>query len=340
MISMPLIDEPDTLLDRELMAKIADHYTTREGMIIDGDGNCWYNWRSDGLDSWWRFFEEIIDNPMGRRLANAACDEEEWLLNSQDLDFTGFFRKKKARSAIIERWQLNGWGMPSLNPPGFDSVGLTPVFSGILQADIERINSQRYRMLWEEKSAQATTLTLNSSNLPVSPSKKSIDSYESGLPLKIDLESGWKIDGIRHFLLPVGLFKRLEESCNGLVANISEDERNSWPDCGDGFLAMALAAKKLFIAGEELFLAADEEGWIDSCNAYFSPRGLSLPISVKMVDTNGGIELKFSKIPLLSLTVGFLAGAWVRCEGRPVNVEVKSDEKYSIVILKSRYEIS
>ena len=65
-----------------------------------------------------------------------------------------------------------------------------------------------------------------------------------------------------------------------------------------------------------------------------------MPISVKMVDTNGGIELKFNKIPLLSLTVGFLAGAWVRCEGRPVNVEVKSDEKYSIVILKSRYEIS
>ena len=85
MISMPLIDEPDTLLDRELMAKIANLYTTRDGMIIDGDGNCWYNWRSDGLDSWWRFFEEIIDNPMGRRLANAACDEEEWLLNSQDL---------------------------------------------------------------------------------------------------------------------------------------------------------------------------------------------------------------------------------------------------------------
>jgi hypothetical protein len=103
---------------------------------------------------------------------------------------------------------------------------------------------------------------------------------------------------------------------------------------------MAMAAKKLFIAGEELFLAADEEGWHDSCNAYFSPRGLSSPISVTMIDSNGGIQLKFNKIPLPSLTVGFLAGAWVRCEGRPVNVEVKSDENYLNVILKSRYEIS
>ena len=86
--SMPLIDEPDTLLDRELMANSQSlHY--RDGMIIDGDGNCWYNWRSDGLDSWWRFFEEIIDNPMGRRLANAACDEEE-CTNSQDLNLQVF----------------------------------------------------------------------------------------------------------------------------------------------------------------------------------------------------------------------------------------------------------
>ena len=51
----PLIDEPVTLLDRELMAKIANNYTIKDGMIIDGYGNCWYKWRSDGLDSWWRF---------------------------------------------------------------------------------------------------------------------------------------------------------------------------------------------------------------------------------------------------------------------------------------------
>ena len=59
-----------------------------------------------------------------------------------------------------------------------------------------------------------------------------------------------------------------------------------------------------------------------------------------MVDSNGGIELKFNQIPLLSMTVGFLAGAWVRCEGRPVNVAVKNDELSCIVTLKSRYEIS
>ena len=71
-------------------------FTYRDGLILDKQGHCWYRWRSDGLEAWWRIFEEIIDAPMGRKLANAACDEEEGLLNSGELDITGFFRKKKS----------------------------------------------------------------------------------------------------------------------------------------------------------------------------------------------------------------------------------------------------
>ena len=43
-------------------------------------------------------------------------------------------------------------------------------------------------------------------------------------------------------------------------------------------------------------------------------------ISAKSLDENGGIELKFFTIPCLAITVGHLAGAWVRCEGKPVKV--------------------
>lgn len=337
---MPLIDEAENLLDSNLMNRIANNFTSRNGLIIDNDGNCWYRWRSDGLDSWWRFFEEIIDAPMGRKLVNSACDEEEWLLNSGELDHSGFFRKKKIKLALIDRWALHGWGVPNLNPPSFDSSGLKPLFAGILQADIERINSVRYRMLWEEKSAETALLTLNETNLPVPNAKSSYGVYQKGESLQIEVEKGWRIDGLKFILLPVGLFKRLEESCAGLVAKISEDERKSWPQVSDGFLALALAAKELFIAGEEIFLAADEQGWMDSCESYFSPRGLASPISVNSIDSNGGIELLFKEIPLLSITVGYLAGAWVRCEGRPVKVELNYDDNHCHIRLQSRYDIS
>ena len=92
---MPLIDESDSLLDASLILSLRENFSYRDGLILDEQGQCWYRWRSDGLEAWWRMFEEIIDAPMGRKLANAACDEEEALLNSGALDFTGLFKRKK-----------------------------------------------------------------------------------------------------------------------------------------------------------------------------------------------------------------------------------------------------
>lgn len=340
MIYMPLIDESESILDADLILALRDNFTFRDGLIIDKVGHCWYRWRSDGLDAWWRIFEEIIDAPMGRKLANSACDEEEGLLNSGSLDFTGLFRRKKATQALEYRWWLHGWGKPNIKPPNFTSTGLTPLFAGIFQADFERINSKRYRMRWEEKSSENCVLTLDESDLPVVASKPRGKTFSDGDSYDIKVESSWKIDGLKHHLLPVGIFMRLQESCAGLTANISEDERNSWPAISDGFLAFALAAKRLFIAGEEIFLAADANGWLDSCKSFFGPMGMSYPISSTELDSNGGIELKFTEIPLLSLTAGFLAGAWVRCEGRPVKVAIREEDNFTFISLQTRYELN
>ena len=206
--------------------------------------------------------------------------------------------------------------------------------------DIEKINSARYRMLWEEKSAETTLLTLDKTSIPLTKANSVVALQEVGEPLVLELEKGWRIDGLSHFLLPIGMFKRLENSCSGIIANIGDDERNSWPDFGDGFLSLAIACKRLFVAGEELFLAADVDGWVDSCKSYFGFKGFSSPISGKALDTPGGIELQFNTIPCLAMTVGYLAGAWVRCEGRPVKVSVTRDDNIDIIRLESRHEIS
>ena len=337
---MPLIDEESNLFDIDLMSNVASIFSKRDGLIIDNKGNPWYLWRADGLESWWRFFEDVIDAPRGRKLANSACDEEENLLEDVDLNFTGLFRKKKTKAALTSRWNLHGWGNPYLDPPSFDTTGLTPVFAGLMQADIEKINSARYRMLWEEKSAETTLLTLDKTSIPLTKANSVVASQEIGEPLVLELEKGWRIDGLSHFLLPIGMFKRLENSCSGIIANIGDDERNSWPDFGDGFLSLAIACKRLFVAGEELFLAADVDGWVDSCKSYFGFKGFSSPISGKALDTPGGIELQFNTIPCLAMTVGYLAGAWVRCEGRPVKVSVTRDDNIDIIRLESRHEIS
>jgi len=337
---MPLIDEAEAILDGDLMSILESSFSTRDGLILDNHGNAWFRWRADGLDAWWRMFEETIDSPMGRRLANSACDEEEWLLNNMEIDHSGLFRRKKSGKSLVQRWWIRGWGVPSINSPSIEGMGLTPVFAGMLQAAIERIDSKRYRMRWEEKSPESCILNLDDSTYPIVESNQSCDTFEPGSPYLIDVEPEWRIDGQRFHLLPVGLFKRLQDSCAGLTANVSEDERSVWPVIDDGFLSVAIACKKLYIAGEEIFLASDEKGWMESCNSYFAPRGLSTPLSVKSIDDNGGIELVFKEIPIPSVTVGFLAGAWTRCEGRPVKVDVEIDSSGVIIRLQSRYEIA
>ena len=180
---MPLIDEKNTHLDVDLMSNVAEFFSEKDGLIIDRHGNLWYLWRSDALESWWRLFEEVIDSPMGRKLANSACDEEEFLLENNQLDASGFFRKKKAFSAMKGRWNLHGWGTPHLSPPSFESIGLTPLFAGIMHAGIERIDSSRYRMLWEEKSLETTIFTLEPRNIPLTKSVSVISKNEYAKPL-------------------------------------------------------------------------------------------------------------------------------------------------------------
>ena len=124
------------------------------------------------------------------------------------------------------------------------------------------------------------------------------------------------------------------------LANISEDERAAWPKLSDGFLAMALASFRLFVAGEELFMAADADGWKDTVSVLFGERGLGSPSKVKSVDDYGGVELHYDWLPFMPITVGMIAAAWTRCEGRPVKVQLSVNKSGIIVGLSSRYELA
>ena len=339
---MPLIDLPEVEIDQQLKTALASSFSTDSGLILDGAGLSWSLWRADGLEAWWYFFEETIDAPMGRKLANASCDEEEWLLGGGQLDAEGLFKRRKSLRLLDDRWWLHGWGAPSLKPCGIERGILTPIVSGILQADLEHLDGCRYRMRWEQRGPDATRLILDPSNAPLSPAGPSRNSstYQAGSPFQIDVEAGWRIDGQQHCLLPAGMFGRIEESCAGLVAAISADERAAWPELSEGSLSMAIASYRLFIAGEELFMAIDSEGWLDTVDAVFGRKGLGTPLKVESIDSHGGVRLEYASIPLIGITLGVLAAAWTRCEGRPVKVEFSQNSASIIIELSSRHKLA
>ncbi|MDP6869792.1 MAG: hypothetical protein QGI21_03350 [Candidatus Poseidoniaceae archaeon] len=333
---MPLVDSEKNLLDSELNHQLGQKFSTYKGLILDKSGFQWTLWRLDALEAWWRFFEETIDTPMGRKLANAACDEEEFLISSGELLERGFFKKKKMQKLIMKRWKLHGWGLPFFSNCGADDTIYTPIAAGILQANMENIESTRYRMLWEEKGPGSFILDLENSNLPIQPPKPVAENIlDTGDEFTMDIEKGWRIDGQRYCLLPLGLFTRLESFCVGFHCSIDDDERKSWSGLDEGALAISIAMKRLYIAGEEIFLAIDREGWIDSANNLLSVRGMGHVQDVTLIDGNGGVGIDFFETPS-PFVVGLLAGAWTRCEGRPVRVDFEG----KTIKLFSRHELA
>ena len=85
---MPLVDGEDEPIDYEL-SKALESILKKDlnGHIFDSDGNHLLLWKAMEFESWWIHFEKIIGVPMGRKLVNAATDEEEFHImnNNQKL---------------------------------------------------------------------------------------------------------------------------------------------------------------------------------------------------------------------------------------------------------------
>ena len=337
---MPLIDEDNRIIDHNLIDLVKSKFSLSEGLISCTNGKTYLLWRKDEIESWWRFFEETMDSPLGRKLSNSSCDEEEMLLEIENFTPPGFLKQKKKINYLLERWRVFGWGIPDFKSKSIHKSGLSPIFSGLYQAGLEWLDETRYKLTWQDTSADRITLNVEKTNLQIA--KPNVDKNEIAFknPLNLEIENEWRIDGQRYHLLSTGIFDRLKVSCLGLTANISEDDRTGWPRLDDVSLAMAIASRRNFISGEEIFLAADEEGWISSIIANFSRKGFGEPIKVEYIDENGGIEITFDETRNLPLLIGLLSAAWSRCEGRPARVDCDIDKKPLKIRIFSKQQIA
>jgi len=337
---MPLIDEDESQLDISLIKSVSESFSYENGVISDKFGNSWLLWRKDEIESWWRIFEETLNQPLGRKLANSACDVEESLLLLENSETGPFFKTKKLQTNIKQRWKNNGWGNPDFSNDSIKSSGLSSLFSGFYQASTEWINKKRFKVTWQDVTSELIVLDIVESSLNISPIEPDDKIFKSNLKLVLDLESEWKIDGQRYHLLPSRLFRRLRDSCKGIDSDINQDERFGWPDFDDISLAMAMASRKNFILGEELFLAADEEGWISNFNQIFSKKGYGQAKSVSYVDNHGGVKILVQNCVSIPLLTGYLSAAWTRCEGRPAKISVTSKGLFNEFVISSKQKIA
>jgi hypothetical protein len=287
---------------------------------------------------------------MGRRLANSAVEEESWLLANSDLvNIAGFFQKRKRNKFLVERWRNRGWGRPDFKNHIIQERLLTCLSAGFFHGALESVEESHFKVRWEDRGPTMCQLSFDPVDrglMKTQPPPLLFGEMEvpnSDESLVLDIESDFQIEGKRHCLLPAGLFARLLESTAGLQTVV---DKHTWDldnlnfKFKDGFIAMAEAMKKLFLSLEQHILILEPSDWIDICHNICSNRGFGIPVDVESLDKHGGVSLNFEILPFAPLTVGLLAAAWQRAEGRPVKVKVSKQSGSFAVNLSSFHKIA
>ena len=207
--------------------------------------------------------------------------------------------------------------------------------AGIFQAQKERMDSTRYKMRWENKSADDCMLSFEQSSQIIQPASGKLNSLSPGILTLSRLNSDWKMMAVifcyRVGCLYAATTRKLDllqiflmtNAIAGLVLTMD-------------FL-LVIASKKLFIAGQEIFWQMQMVG----------KRIVLLILGQSTLNSKycrndrfkGGRSSKFNELRNPALSIGCLAGAWERCEGRPVKVLPISDQKH-VITLQSKYEMS
>ena len=349
--------EEDLSSSSNLFESIQEEFKSfSDGSVRDSLGHLNSVWKIIDFHRWWLSFESHAGVPLGRKLMNAATDQEEHFLNESSLlDIGWFMKKKRIDSTLHQRWQKRGWGRYSLSSNTVYSHLLAPLCSGFALAALEIIKSQRLKVQWRQVSNIQIQLETDedprSISLAPSPplffwdsnqqSGQHSQEHDITLDLQI-IEHGWTHSGEPSFLIPLGVFQRLFGSVSMQGIQLPSEVLDCWDFSEDINLSQvipliltSLALNDMVSQSERPIYIQDLNSWSQLSDAYLKPFGLGSFISVNAVDEQGGVEFELFQSSLLPLTLGFLIAFWQRGIGRKAKIEIKSTDGNFIVKITS-----
>ena len=354
---MPLVDGNEEPIDYGL-SKALESTLKKDsnGHLFDSSGNHLMLWKAIEFESWWIHFEKIIAVPMGRKLVNAATDEEEYhLLTNAQYDVSGFFKKSRKRDLISERWLQYGWGELNFKDNTITRPTLAPFSVGVALAALEYCRQSRFKVSWNQPNSTLINLNLEEESRNISPSKQVAtfswtkscqDNYFTLSPVGnfqvVRKNGGWDFEGERMVFIPGNIITRLLFSTRSRSLNIPDELVQSVIFEGideaekSTFLCTALAMANVIEQSERpVYILSDSE-WIDKCQHLLGRFGFVCPNDVKSIDDSGSIEFSFNHSPTLPFSVGALMALWQRACGRSAKLSVAFDDKQCIVQVSSK----
>lgn len=333
--SKPKLSEEDILKNRWKF--------TSNGTYADRYRQDEIAWRvvSNSFEIWFQGIEQRTGQSLGRRLAHAAAESEEFLLSIGSV-----LTKPKGRIPsnwldVHKDWSSRGLGKIQLLEDE-DEIRLIvnnhpngPICAGSLVANWECGTGQRHRFRWSESVGQGLVVDLTLEDVKIPKSQKSnliwndfsssTNLTEEGHDTFADLEflnSGfWTIMGRRSLFIHRDLLLKFEEYCLPYLDRIHEGRSDySWNGLDDNralwWTAMADSIREIFFsAGYHIFVSKTED-WLRIARRHLSQDGLGKISSVASIDNAGGIEFSIENTLHPALLSGTLLGCWERAYGR------------------------
>ncbi|MBT3357619.1 MAG: hypothetical protein HN534_02805 [Euryarchaeota archaeon] len=300
-------------------------------------------WRvfANSFEIWFQGIEQRTGQSLGRRLAHASAESEEFLLS-----IGGVLAKPRGRVpsnwiGASKDWSSRGLGKIQLLEDD-DEIRLIvnnhpngPLCAGSLAANWECGTGQRHRFRWSESVGQGLVVDLTLDDVIIPKGKKSELIWrdlststiitEEGQDAFADLEfldSGyWTIMGRRSLFIHRDLLLKFEEYCLPYLDEIHEGRSDyTWNGLDEDralwWTAMADSIREIFYsAGHHIFVSKTED-WLRIAHRHLSHDGLGKISSVSMSDNNGGVEFTIDNTLHPALLSGTLLGCWERAYGR------------------------
>ena len=365
---MPLVDDPMDESTPWLIEELMQRFPSLDNGFILDEINQQPTWclTVSGFEMWFSELEGILDQTLGRRLAHAAAESEEWHWNQlPPLPKSWFNQEKKRLSVINQDWNLRGLGQLDILEKGSESNTIivanrafTALAAGIGNAAWECIHEQRYRFQWSDRGAGETVIELTGDPRQIPPPSKSNTGWHDHHGktctdarlfhrARFEVEGLWTVEGNRVMMLSRDCLLRFEDLAEAYLSSTerSTDSRTTWDGLNSHeqivmWDAMAEASRKQFLGAGELVLVASAEHWIDVATRHLSMQGLGRVTKADEIDDYGGVKLHLSAALHPAIVTGRLLGCWERAEGRGAQAEWKTTDDGHRIILKNRREIA
>jgi hypothetical protein len=353
--------------DSDLPERIKNRWKIlSNGFIIDSKMNDNLVWKINI-----NFFEDFFSGievrsgqSLGRRLAHASSESEEWLMSASNVKPPNGKDPKKWKD-IRHDWEERGLGLFELVDDGQEiRIHIShpingPMCAGIFSAIWEYSTKSRFRFRWNQNTSESLMLSLSEDSMVIpKPSglsipwfnRKSVSSseidHEFWDTLQTDDDGTWSIMGDRMAMINQDLILRFESYFLPHVDGIHEGREGS-------YLWHGLDEKKSFLwtifsdTTREIFfnrgyhvIISKEQDWIVVGKRHLSRNGLGTIDSVNSIDNSGGIEIYFSSCFHPAIFCGVLSGCWERAYGRNVKSEFRVESDKNVLKLISMTEIA